>query len=142
MIGGAGHHTGDRARALPLTEAPRAAAAHAVSEADIRGLVDSFYVAVRRDDVLGPVFAGHVADWSLHLPKMYDFWSTVILRTGRYAGRPFEVHRAIPGLSPAHFERWLALWETTVARAFSREETRAAFVVAAHRMGASMVARL
>lgn len=137
------------ARALPLTEpggsgGADVAAGAAVSEADIRALVDSFYDAVRRDDLLGPVFARHVKDWSLHLPKMHDFWSTVVRRTGRYAGRPFEAHQPIPGLTPAHFDRWLMLWEATVSRvlASSGVAAREAFIVAARRMAASMSVRL
>lgn len=132
-------------RHLPLTE-PRGenTAGEGVSEAEIRLLVDSFYQAVRRDDLLGPVFARHVRDWSLHLPKMYDFWSTVVRRTGRYAGRPFEAHRVLPDLTAAHFDRWLTLWEATVTAtsAPARSATREAFIVAARRMGASMSARL
>jgi hemoglobin len=82
----------------------------------IRTLVDTFYEGVRDDPMLGPIFARHVADWSLHLPKMYDFWSTVVLRTGRYAGRPLDAHQRLPGLTAAHFARWLDLWRHTVAR--------------------------
>ena len=40
---------------------------------------------MREDDLLRPVFEEHVADWSVHLPKMYDFWSSVVLHTGQIA---------------------------------------------------------
>ncbi len=132
------------ARALPLTEPLGAARDDIASEEEIRVLVDSFYETVRRDDRLGPIFARHVKDWSLHLPKMYDFWSTVVRRTGRYAGRPFEAHQAIDALTPALFERWLTLWEATVRDVFppTRPSTREAFTTAARRMAASMSARL
>lgn len=127
---------------LPLTE-PLAGSrtAEHVAEPDIRALVDSFYEMVRVDDLLGPIFARHVADWSLHLPKMHDFWSTVVLRTGRYAGRPIEAHERLPGLTHAHFDRWLSLWERTVVLVIA-PQARAAFIVAARRMAASMSARL
>lgn len=129
-------------RPLPLTESfARTGLLGLVSEADIRSLVDLFYERVRGDDTLGPIFARHVTDWSLHLPKMYDFWSTVILKSGRYAGRPFEAHERIPGLKPMHFERWLALWEQTVNRVID-EKARGAFVIAAQRMAASISSRL
>lgn len=130
----------ERTARLPLTEARRANA-HGVTEADIRALVDAFYAGVREDDLLGPVFERHVKDWSVHLPKMYAFWGTVILHTGRYSGRPLEVHQAIPELSPPLFERWLALWERTVAARFD-PVTAEQFVIAARRMAASMMARL
>lgn len=137
-----GHIGSDRP--LALTEPAAGLPGELVSEAEIRVLVDSFYEAVRRDEVLGPIFAKRVKDWSVHLPKMYDFWSTVVRRTGRYSGRPFETHQAIVELTPAHFERWLSLWEATVRRVFpaARHEVIGAFTIAARRMAASMSARL
>lgn len=127
---------------LPLTEAVNPpAAGQLVSESLIRDLVDAFYQAIRSDDLLGPIFDRHVKDWSLHLPKMYDFWSTVVLRTGRYAGRPIEVHERIPGLTAAHFHRWIALWTRTVQRVmpFPAQDL---FIVSAQRMAQSMSVRL
>jgi hemoglobin len=44
---------------------------------------------------------------------MIDFWSSVALQTGRYAGQPHVMHRNL-GLEPAHFERWLALFRNAV----------------------------
>ncbi|HZW09324.1 MAG TPA: group III truncated hemoglobin [Phycisphaerales bacterium] len=133
-----------RQQPLPLTEPPSggsAAEAGVPSEQDIRTLVDTFYGAVREDELLGHVFEEHVADWSVHLPKMYDFWSSVVLHTGRYSGRPIVAHAAIPELSPEHFERWLELWRATVARVIPAR-AQDAFIVAARRMRASMSSRL
>ncbi len=131
-----------RRTTLPLTESRAdSSVAALVSEADIRALVDSFYSAVREDDLLGKVFDRHVEDWSRHLPKMYDFWSTVVLHTGRYSGRPLEVHARLAGLSKAHFARWLELWERTVERIIAAP-ARGAFVIAAQRMAVSMSSRL
>lgn len=125
-------------RHLPLTESVRSETPEMpIDEATIRTLVDTFYDTVRGDDLLGPIFTRHVADWSLHLPKMYDFWSTVVVRTGRYAGRPLEAHERLPGLTPAHFDRWIALWAQTVARVVP-VTSRDAFVLPARRMAASM----
>lgn len=127
---------------LPLTEATNSPlAGQLVSETHIRDLVDTFYQAIRADDLLGPIFDRHVKDWSLHLPKMYDFWSTVVLRTGRYAGRPIEAHERIPGLTAAHFQRWIALWTRTVQRVvpISAQDL---FIVSAQRMARSMSDRL
>jgi hemoglobin len=141
--------------ALPLTEptadaaALQRRAAGVVGEADIARLVGGFYKRVREDDLLGPIFARRIGqrpeDWSAHLPRMEAFWSTVVLHTGRYAGRPMEAHRALAEagehLTPAHFERWLGLWRQAVAEAIPREG-RAAFIIAAQRMAASIAARL
>lgn len=128
----------DSARQLPLTEPVRFDSPdRQIDEGMIRTLVDSFYDTVRNDDLLGPIFARHVVDWSLHLPKMYAFWSTVVRRTGRYAGRPLEAHQRLPGLMQAHFDRWIALWTQTVARVVPAP-SRNAFVVPATRMASSM----
>ena len=128
----------DAPHRLPLTEAVRPGATDAeIDEVTIRTLVDTFYDTVRGDELLGPIFARHVADWSLHLPKMYAFWSTVVLRTGRYSGRPLEAHQRLPGLSRAHFDRWIALWMQTVARVVPANSQHM-FLVPAQRMAAAM----
>ena len=54
-----------------------------------------------------------VEDWDAHLDKMCAFWSSVVLMSGRYKGRPMPAHAAIPGLSDQHFRRWLALFAET-----------------------------
>src|SRR5947209_17504157 len=81
-----------------------------LSEAQIGALLDLFYTRVRADPELGPVFAGAIADheWPAHIANIQDFWSAVMLRSGRYKGNPFEVHKTVAGISPELFERWLA----------------------------------
>jgi hemoglobin len=87
-----------------------------IDEQGLRRLVDRFYEQVRQDSELGPIFGDAVADWPEHLEKLTDFWSSVMLRTGRYKGNPLAAHiLQRPRLSPALFERWLALWEETTA---------------------------
>ena len=85
------------------------------TEAEISHLVHTFYAAVREDDLLGPVFAEHVKDWGLHLPKMVDFWSSALRGSARYRGMPMPVHSALPGLSIALFQRWLQRFRETTA---------------------------
>jgi hemoglobin len=126
---------------LPLTEPPGAHPPElSADEQLIRRLVDAFYTAIRADPELGPIFAANVSDWSLHLPKMYDFWSSMVLRTGRYSGRPIQAHLKLDGLTTAHFARWLNLWRKTVNEIVpaSPPSTRAAFINAAERMAANM----
>jgi hemoglobin len=90
-----------------------------VSEDSIRRLVDAFYVKVRLDCELAPVFARAIpGDWEPHLAKMYAFWSSVMLTTGRYKGNPVIKHFAIPGIQPPLFERWLALFNETCDELF------------------------
>lgn len=127
---------------LPLKASDGGGAAGApVDEPLIRRLVDTFYDRVTADAVLGPVFGSRVTDWPLHLSRMYDFWSAVVLQTGRYAGRPLERHRAIAELEPAHFDRWLALWSQTV-HDVAPPGVRERFTIPAARMAATMGARL
>jgi hemoglobin len=88
-------------------------------EGSIRRLMDLFYGRVRRDALLGPVFARALgasdAEWTRHLARLTDFWSSVMLRSGRYHGDPFSAHLALPDLEPAMFDQWLTLFGETCA---------------------------
>jgi hemoglobin len=87
----------------------------AVTQSQIVSLVDAFYAKVRRDEVLAPIFERAIAPdaWPVHLAKMYDFWSSVMLTTGRYKGNPLAVHMRLDGIEPSMFARWLALFRAT-----------------------------
>ena len=89
-------------------------------EDQIVQLVDAFYMKVRQDAVLGPVFENAIApdEWPAHLAKMYDFWSSVMLTTGRYKGNPLAVHAQVEGIDPKLFAPWLALFRETAAEIF------------------------
>lgn len=91
-----------------------------LSEANIARLVRTFYGRAREDDVLGPIFNAAVADWEHHLAQLTDFWSSMMLKTGRYNGRPMRPHLMLP-LTGAHFDRWLALFEPTVREIFDAD---------------------
>lgn len=84
----------------------------------VEAVVHGFYDEIRRDDLLGPVFADIIEPdrWPYHLAKMCDFWSATLLRTSRYEGRPLPPHLAIPELGERHFRRWLQLFRATVRR--------------------------
>ncbi|GAB3242042.1 group III truncated hemoglobin [Hymenobacter seoulensis] len=89
------------------------------TEADVQLLVDTFYHKVNQDELLAPVFNGFAqVDWARHLPIMYDFWSSILLGTGRYRGRPFQKHLPLP-VEAAHFQRWLTLFDATVTELFA-----------------------
>ena len=69
---------------------------------------------MREDELLAPIFASRLEGrWEPHLEKMCDFWSSVLLATGRFRGDAVETHRRIAGIEPAHFDRWIALFEET-----------------------------
>lgn len=92
------------------------------SRDDIVRLVDTFYERVRGDDVIGPVF-NDVArvDWAVHLPKMYDFWDSVLFGRSGFKGDPLRVHVALARRTPMgsrQFDRWVALFSATVDELF------------------------
>ncbi|HXD78452.1 MAG TPA: group III truncated hemoglobin [Puia sp.] len=89
------------------------------SVGDIAKLVDAFYVYVRKDPVIGPIFIGAIREkWPEHLEKMVRFWQTVIFGVPVYTGSPFPLHARMP-LQQKHFDTWLALWTATVDRLFA-----------------------
>jgi hemoglobin len=109
-----------------------------VSEDGIRQLVDAFYVRVRADPELAPIFARAIpGDWQPHLTKMYAFWSSVMLTTGRYKGNPVAKHLIIPDMKPALFERWLTLFDATCREQFDNA-TSEAFRIKAERIAESL----
>lgn len=94
-----------------------------INRADIERLVDAFYARVGDDAVLGPIF-NDVArvDWDTHLPRMYQFWDSVLFGTAGYKGNPLAVHRELAEqtrLTPEHFNHWLDLFSETVDALFA-----------------------
>jgi hemoglobin len=93
------------------------------TRSDIETLVDTFYQRIQQDELLGPVFndVAHV-HWAAHLPKMYDFWQTLLMGEGPYRGNVTTPHVALHARHPLreeHFQRWLGLWKQTVAELFA-----------------------
>jgi hemoglobin len=86
-----------------------------LTEDHIASVVNGFYAKVRVDPALGPVFARAIPDeaWPEHLSIIRDFWSTVMLKSGRYQRNPFSAHQGVEGISPELFDRWLSLWSAT-----------------------------
>jgi len=88
-----------------------------IDEQMIEAVVHGFYGRIRQDPALGPIFARVIAPeaWPAHLRKMCDFWSSVMLMSGRFHGAPMPVHARIDGINANHFARWLQLFEQTTA---------------------------
>lgn len=88
-----------------------------ITEESIKQLIDTFYAKVRADKSLGPIFEEKIgtdrASWKKHLHTMYDFWSSIMLGSGRYHGNPHQAHRELPSFEISLFERWLSLFEQT-----------------------------
>ncbi|MGY4293172.1 hemoglobin [Bradyrhizobium sp. i1.4.4] len=105
-----------------------------ITEEMIGELVTRFYGRVREDALLGPVFA-IVQNWDEHLAKLKDFWSSVVLMSGRYHGSPMRAHVPL-SLVGDHFDRWLDLFEQT-AREVCPPPAAALFIDKARRIADS-----
>jgi truncated hemoglobin YjbI len=102
-----------------------------ITPSSIVQLVDTFYARVRDDAVLGPVFdaklAGH---WHEHMPRMYGFWTKVLLGTGEFQGNVFGTHMALSGIETEHFVRWLTLFRMTALEVLGDDGAAEAMLVA------------
>jgi hemoglobin len=66
-----------------------------------------------------------------------DFWSSMLLGSGRYGGRPMPKHLAMADIiTDAHFARWLSLFKASAER-LCPPEIAALFIDRAERIGQS-----
>lgn len=105
-----------------------------ITPEQIDRVVTVFYAAIRRHEVLGPVFAGHVEDWPAHEDRIARFWRRAILYEPVYDGNPMQVHMAAGDVRAAHFPIWLALFDETLRRCLPPEPA-AGWSALAHRIG-------
>jgi hemoglobin len=109
-----------------------------INEEMIRVLVHGFYDRVRADGEIGPIFNRVIGDnWDTHLARMCDFWSSVMLMTGRYKGNPMIAHMRLKAVRPHHFERWLSLFRDT-ARAVCPAQIAELFIGRAENIARSL----
>ncbi len=107
-----------------------------IDERMIDRLVRRFYEKVREDALLAPIFASRIEDWEPHLQRMYAFWSSVALMSGRYHDSPMAKHLPLL-LDASHFDRWLALFGE-MAREICPSAAEAHFVERARRIARSL----
>jgi len=88
-------------------------------EDDLHELLMRFYASVSEDPLLAHYF--EAVDMPSHMPRIVDFWSTLLFRSGRYTGNAFRPHLAMQGLTSAHFTRWLETLDATLDASFSGE---------------------
>jgi hemoglobin len=108
-----------------------------VTEEMIRDLVHAFYGKARLDPELGPIFNAAIGDWDAHLAKLCDFWSSVMLMSGRYHGTPMQAHARLDAIKAGHFVRWLELFAET-AQEVCPPEAAALFMDRAERIARSL----
>jgi hemoglobin len=92
---------------------------------DLVVLLKAFYEKVFRDEVIGHFFTDvmHV-DMETHIPRIADFWETVLLNGNAYKSNAIAPHLHINSLSPMkehHFNRWLQLFGETIDSLFAGE---------------------
>jgi hemoglobin len=109
------------------------------SRARIHDLVVGFYREVVFDDLLAPVFV-EVAevDWSVHIPRLVDFWCRVLLGEPGYDGFVLGAHQQVHDITafrPEHFDRWYRLWVETVDGRWQGPVAERAKAHAAHMAG-------
>jgi len=93
---------------------------------DIKRMVDTFYSAIREDEMLGEIFNEKIQDrWPEHLDKMYRFWQTVLFGEHTYFGSPFLPHAKLP-VDAEHFDTWLSIFNRTVDDLFEGEKANRA----------------
>lgn len=97
---------------------------------DVEVVLRAFYLRAFDDDLLRRVFLDVARmDLEQHLPVIGDFWEKVLFRTADYRGNARVVHldlHAREPLTPAHFERWLSLWNDTIDRHYAGPVARTA----------------
>ena len=108
-----------------------------VTPEQIDRVVAVFYAAIRRHEVLGPIFGRHVTDWPEHEEKIARFWRNAILYERSYDGNPMRTHMQAGDVKAEHFAPWLMLFDETLRRTLP-EETAAGWSALAHRIGAGL----
>ncbi|MCC5907695.1 MAG: group III truncated hemoglobin [Balneolaceae bacterium] len=111
------------------------------NDEDIKLLVHTFYGKVQDDERLGYIFNDFAGvEWDHHLPRMVDFWSNLLFRTGRYDGKPFRQHLPLP-IEREDFHRWYNLFVETVDCCFEGERAEYAKEIAG-KIAASFTLRM
>lgn len=97
-----------------------------LNKQDVKLLVDTFYGKVMTNNVIGFIFSDIVGvDWAKHLPKMYNFWSSLLFGERDYSGNPMRIHVALSKMTKMgeqQFNEWLNLFNETVDELFIGEK--------------------
>jgi hemoglobin len=85
---------------------------------DIQALITYFYSQVNQDDVLKLYFSSWDDNtWADHLPRIIDFWSSILLDDRSYEGnvmlKHIQLHQKQP-ITTLAMERWLFYFHNTV----------------------------
>ncbi len=100
------------------------------TRSDCELLVRTFYGRALVDPIIGFLFTDVAKlDLEAHVPRITNFWETILLGAHSYGGGAFrphvELNFKVP-LTRGHFDRWLHLWSTTVDELFEGERAELA----------------
>jgi len=102
-----------------------------ITELSITQMVDMFYARVREDAVLSPIFESKLAGrWNEHMPRMYAFWTKILLGSGNFQSNVFGKHMALAGIEREHFIHWLALFRMSAIEVFGIDDAKIPIQVA------------
>ena len=100
------------------------------SRADIERLVTAFYARLMKNRDIGHFFTQVVElDLAKHIPRIVDFWESILFQSGGYDGDPMAVHINLNKRSPmeaGHFGEWVLQFCTTVDEMYSGEKAELA----------------
>lgn len=91
-----------------------------ITEHTIGTLVDRFYVKVRRDAVLAPIFENALeGHWDAHIATMREFWCAALRVKRGYFGDMLDAHQRLGELPRTLFFHWLTLFGETADECFA-----------------------
>ena len=94
--------------------------AQEITKENIRTMVNTFYIKILKDDIVGPFFIAKLGDdmaneyWLPHLDLLVNFWASIALGETDYRGNPFAPHTQLGELKRETFEQWLTLFGKTL----------------------------
>ncbi|MFK7903221.1 MAG: group III truncated hemoglobin [Nitratireductor sp.] len=102
-----------------------------IDEEQIGIFVEDFYLHIAKNERLGPIFINrNNGEWAEHLATMKLFWSSVLLKTGKYKGNPVAKHNSIKELQSNDFMVWMQLFEHSAQKTFTPEAAPLVVLVA------------
>ena len=137
---------GDEVRGM-TAPSPRVLDAGDMVRTELTPQVNGYWLQICRSATVGrasdaqrrsfDLFNEAVDDWDEHFEKLADFWSSVMLTSGRYKGNPMRAHLKHKRITPEFFTRWLRLWHETTREVFG-PEVAAQFGFKAERIAESL----
>ncbi|MDZ4773194.1 MAG: group III truncated hemoglobin [Planctomycetota bacterium] len=114
------------------------------TRADLRELVDAFYLRLLADPRIAHLFRD--LDLAVHMPILVDFWAMVLLAEDSYRSNTFQKHLHL-AIEEPHFAIWLSHFEATLEEHFEGEradlaQSRARSIAAVFRSKLHALGRL